>query len=66
MFDDSIRDLLGFNARSLYEEYDLSTNPVDITSFNYIFNAIDIAKGMNFKRKLRGMIMNFTMSVSPG
>ena len=25
MFDDSIRDLLGFNARTLYEEYNLST-----------------------------------------
>ena len=30
MFDDSIRDLLGFNARTLYEEYTPSNNPVDI------------------------------------
>ena len=30
MFDDSIKDLLGFNARTLYEEYTLSNNPVDI------------------------------------
>ena len=29
MFDDSIRDLLGFLAITLYEEYNLSPNPVD-------------------------------------
>ena len=31
--DDSIRDLLGFNATTIYEEYNLSPNPVDILSF---------------------------------
>ena len=66
MFDDSIRDLLGFNARTLYEEYNLSTNPVDIKPFNNIFNETDIAKGMIFKGKRSGTLMNFTMSVSPG
>ena len=66
IFDDSIRDLLGFNARTLYEEYNLSTNPVDIISFNNIFIETDIAKGMIFKGKRSGIIMNFTMSVSPG
>ena len=66
MFDDSIRDLLGFNARTLYEEYKLSSNPVDITSFNNIFIETDIAQGMIFKGKRSGIIMNFTMSVSPG
>ena len=30
MFDDSVRGLLGFNARTLYEENNLSPNPVDI------------------------------------
>ena len=30
MFDDSIRELLGFDARTLCEEYTLSNNPVDI------------------------------------
>ena len=29
-FNYSIRDLLGYNASTLYEEYNLSTNPVDI------------------------------------
>ena len=51
MFDDSIRDLLGFNARTLYEEYNLSPNPVDIISFNIIFIETDIARGMIFKGK---------------
>ena len=66
MFDDGIRKILGFNARTLYEEYNLSNNPVDIKSFNIIFIENDIAKGMIFKGKRSGIIMNFTMSVSPG
>ena len=65
-FDDSIRDLLGFNARTLYEEYNLSPNPVDIKSINNIFIETDIAKGMIFEGKRSCIIMNFTMSVSPG
>ena len=65
MFDDSIRDLLGFNARTLYEEYTLSNNPVDILSFDNIFIETDIAKGMIFKGKPTGIIMNFTMDVDP-
>ena len=51
MFDDSIRDLLGFNARTLYEEYTLSNNPVVILSFDNIFNECNIARGMIFKGK---------------
>ena len=66
MFDDSIRDLLGFNARTLYEEFTLSNNPVDILSFDSIFVETDIAKGMIFKGKPTGVIMNFTMDVDPG
>ena len=66
MFDDSIRDLLGFNAITLYEEYKSSPNPVDIISFNNIFIETVIAKGMIFKGKRSAIIMNFTMSFSPG
>ena len=66
MFDDSIGDLLGFNARTLYEEYNLSPDPVDIISFNNIFIERDISEGMIFKGKRSRKIMNFTMSVSPG
>ena len=35
--DDSIRDLLRYNKTTLYEEYNLSPNPVDILSFDNIF-----------------------------
>ena len=49
MFDDSIRDFLRFNARTLYEEYNLSPIPVDILSFDIIFLETDIAQGMTFK-----------------
>ena len=66
MFDDSIRDPIGFNARTLYEEYNLSPDPVDIISFSNILIETDIAKGMIFKRNRSGIKMNFTMSVSPG
>ena len=65
LFDDSIRDFLGFNARTLYEEYNLSTNPVDIISCNNKFLETDIAKGMIFKGKRSGKILNFALSVSP-
>ena len=64
--DDSIRDLLGFNKTTIYEEYNISPHPVDIISFNNIFIETDIAKGMIFKGKRTGIIMNFTMQVSPG
>ena len=66
MFDDSMRDFLRLNARTLYERYKLSTNPVDIISINKIFIETDIAKGTIFEGKRSGIIMNFMMSVSPG
>ena len=63
---DSIGPLLGFNKRTIYEEYNLSDNPVDILSFDNIFIEIDIARGMIFKGKRSGIIFNFTMNVNPG
>ena len=41
---DSIGSLLGFNKRTIYEEYNLSDNPVDIISFDNIFIECDIAQ----------------------
>ena len=64
--DDSIGELLGFNKTTIFEEYNLSPNPVDILSFDNIFIETDIAKGMIFKGKRTGVIMNFTMDVDPG
>ena len=66
MFDDSMRDLLGFNARTLYEEYTLSKNPVDILSFDNIFIECDSARGMIYRGKQSNIIHNFTMDVSQG
>ena len=66
MFDDSIKDLLGFNARTIYDEYTPSDHPVDILSFDNIFLECNIAQGMIFKGKRSGIIHNFTMDVDPG
>ena len=64
--DDSIGSLLGFNKRTIYEEYNLSDNPVDILSFDNIFLECNIGQGMIFKDKRSGIIHNFTMDVDPG
>ena len=64
--DDSIRDLLGFNRTTIFEEYNLSPHPVDIISFDNIFIETDIAKGMIFRGKRSGIIHNWRMTVSPG
>ena len=64
--DDSIRDLLGFNKTTIYEEYNLSPNPVDILSFDNIFLECDIAQGMIFEGKRSGIIHKLTMDVNPG
>ena len=65
MFDDIIGDLLGFNARTLYE-YTPSNNPVDILSFHKIFIGTDIVERMIVKGKRTGIIHIFTMDVDPG
>ena len=64
--DDSIGSLLGFNKRTIYEEYNLSDNPVDILSFDNIFIECDIIQGTIFKGKRSGINHNFTMDVDPG
>ena len=66
MFDDSLKDLLGFHAVTLYEEYNLSTNPVDILSFDNFFLECDIVQGMIFKGRKSNIIHNWTMTVDPG
>ena len=63
--DDSIRDLLGINKTTIYEEDNLSRNPVDILSFDNIFLEYDIAQGMIFKTKRTGRIHSFLMDVDP-
>ena len=65
MFDDSIRDLPGLNAGTLYEEYNLSADLVEILSCDNFFLKTDIAQGKIFKGKRSGVIHNFTMDVNP-
>ena len=64
--DDSIRDLLGFNKIAIYEEYNLSPNPIDILSFDIFFLECNIAQGIFSKSKRSVIIHNFTMDVDPG
>ena len=66
VFDDNIGNLLGFNETILWEEYNLSTSPVDILSFDNFFIETDIAKGMIFRGRRTGIIHNFTMDVDAG
>ena len=63
---DSIGSLLGFKKRTIYDEYNLSDNPVDILSFDNIFIETDIAQGINFKGRRSSIIHNFTMDVDHG
>ena len=64
--DDSIRDLFGLNKTTIYEEYNLSPNLVDILSLENIFLKRNIAQGMIFRGKTSGKKHNFTMDVDLG
>ena len=66
VFDAIIGTLLGFDETMLWEEYNLSKIPVDVISFDTIFNETDITEGMIFKGRRSGIIHNFTMDVDPG
>ena len=67
MLDDSIKDLLGFHAFTLYEEYNLSTNPVDILPFDNVFlEFCDYAEGLVFKGRKSKFIHTWTMTIDPG
>ena len=51
VFNDCIGKLLGFNETILYKEYNISSDPVDILSFDNFFKHTDIAQGRIFKGK---------------
>ena len=55
MFNDGLRNLLGFHEIILYKEYNISPNPVDILSFDNIFKHTDKAQGNIFKNKPSGI-----------
>ena len=66
VFDDNIDNFLGFNETILRQEYNLSPNPVDILSFDNVFNETDVAHGMIFRGNRAAIIYIFTMDVDPG
>ena len=66
VFDDSIGILLGFHETILWEDYNISQNPVVISSFDNTFIHTDIVQGMIFKCKRSGKKHKFTMDVDPG
>ena len=47
MFDDSIKNFLGFHETILYKEYNLSPDPVDILSFDNVF-MVNVKNCMHF------------------
>ena len=64
--DESIRDLLGFKATTIFNEYNLSPNPVDILSFGNIYLKCNMAQGRIFKGRRSGLIHYWRMTVDPG
>ena len=48
MPDHCLRDILCFNADTLYNKFILSPNPVDVLSFGNIFLEFDITQGIIF------------------
>ena len=66
MFNDSIRNILGFNETILYNEYNPSPNLVEILSFDNIFLECDVARGKIFKVRRSRIIHNWTMTVDTG
>ena len=66
VFDNKIGNLLGFNDIILWQEYNLSPNPVGILSFDNFFLETDKSQGMIFKGRRSGIIHNFTTDVDPG
>ena len=66
VFHDRIENLLDFPETIIYQEYNLSSNPVDTLSFDNIFLECDIAKGIIFKGRRSGIIHTWTMTVDLG
>ena len=64
--NDSIRDVLGSNSTILYEDYDLSPNPIDILFFDNVFLECDIAQTMIFRARKTNIIHNCAMDADPG
>ena len=65
VLDDSLRDLLGFDSVVICKK-SLSTNPVEILSFDKSFLETDIAQGNIFKCKRTGIVQTWKMGEDRG
>ena len=63
VFNNKNGNLLGFDQTILWQEYNLSPNPVDILSFDIIFLGCDIARGMLLKGTRKVIVHDITMDV---
>ena len=61
----TIRDLLGFKPKVIFEDCNLSDYRVEILSIDNVFLEFDVAHGMIFKSKGTGLFHNFAMHVDP-
>ena len=64
--NDSIGDILSFDPVAIYEQFNLSHNPVEILSFDNVFLGSDIAQRMIPQAKRLGTIHVLTMDIDPG
>ena len=64
--DDSIRHLFDYNEIVIYEDYNLSSNPVDSLLFDNKILEYNIAQGMSFRDKRSWIIYNFNMDLDSG
>ena len=66
VFNDSIRNFLGFHETIIFKQYNLSPNFFDILSFENIFLETNISQGLVLKGERSRIIHNFTMDVDSG
>ena len=65
LHDDSRRELLRFDSVVIYEQYNLSHNPVEILSFDNMFTETNIAQGMTFQIDLQQFLINLRWTLIP-
>ena len=63
--DDSGRELLGFDSVVIYEQYNLSPNPVEILSFDNLFMETNIAQGMTSQIDLQQFFIHLRWTLIP-
>ena len=66
VFNDSIGNVLGFDETILSNEFNISANLVDVSSFDTTLIHTGIAHGMVFKTKRTDIIHKFSMYVNLG